>query len=341
MSKETKHLPADRVTIKTVAVDAGVSVAAVSKVMRGAYGVSDGLRKKVQTSIERLGYRPSVAARGMRGQTFTIGVLLVEIANPFVPQIIDGVNEVLAESDYKAMFGVGQSDMKLESKLIESMIDFHMDGLILVAPQLQGSQLARFAKQIPMVVIGHHEATASTFDTVNSDDQEGAAVAVRALAEKGIKDIAMLSLEIDDPHAANVVTQRELGYRKTMQKAGLANRVRILRVAYDNEKRPGAILNLMQQRNRPRAIFCWSDLDAVHVIDAAKQLKLRMPQDLAIIGYDNSSVAALATVNLSSIDQSGKRLGSLAGERLFNRIAGRATSSHVLVEPSLVKRRSH
>jgi LacI family transcriptional regulator len=341
MSKENRPLPASRVTIKTVATDAGVSVAAVSKVMRGAYGVSDGLRKKVNASIERLGYRPSVAARGMRGQTFTVGVLLVEIANPFLPQIIGGVNEVLAESNYKAMFGVGQSDMKLESKLIESMIDFHMDGLILVAPQLQGSQLARFAKQIPMVVIGHHEATASTFDTVNSDDQEGAAVAVRALAEKGIKDIAMLSLEIDDPHAANVVTQREFGYRKAMQKAGLVNRARILRVAYDNGKRPEAILNLMQQRNRPRAIFCWSDLDAVHVIDAAKQLKLRVPQDLAIIGYDNSSVAALASVNLSSIDQSGKRLGSLAGERLLNRIAGRTTSSHVLVEPSLVKRRSH
>ncbi len=334
-------MPASRVTIKTVAADAGVSVAAVSKVMRGAYGVSEVLRKKVQTSIERLGYRPSMAARGMRGQTFTIGVLLVEIANPFLPLIIDGVNEVLAESHYKAMLAVGQSDMKLESKLIESMIDYHMDGLILVAPQLQGSQLARYARQIPMVVIGHHEATASTFDTVNSDDQEGAATAVHALADKGIKDIAMLCLKMDDPQATNVESQREIGYRKAMQKEGLGSHIRFLRVAYNDKQRPAAILRHLQQRNRPRAIFCWSDLDAVHVIDAAKQLKLRVPQDLAIIGYDNSSVAALASVSLSSIDQSGKRLGSLAGERLLSRIAGRATPSHVLVEPLLAVRNSH
>ena len=341
MSKETKPLAAGRVTIKTVAANSGVSVAAVSKVLRGAYGVSETLRKKVQASIDHLGYRPSVAARGMRGQTFTIGVLLVEIANPFLPLIIEGVNEVLAESNYKAMLAVGQSDMKLESKLIESMIDYHMDGLILVAPQLQGSQLARFAKQIPMVVIGHHEATATAFDTVNSDDQEGAAVAIRALFEKGIRDIAMLSPVLDDPHAANVITQREIGYQKAMQKAGAASRARILRVAYDAHLRPAAIVELLQQRNRPRAIFCWSDLDAVHVIDAAMQLKLRVPQDIAIIGYDNSSVAALQTVSLSSIDQSGKRLGSLAGERLLSRISGRTTASHVLVEPSLFIRKSH
>jgi len=341
MSKPKAPPKSSRVTIKTVAADAGVSVAAVSKVMRNAYGVSVELRKKVQSSIDRLDYRPSVAARGMRGQTFTIGVLLVELANPFLPQIIDGVNEVLAESNYKAMLGVGQSDMKLEAKLIESMIDYRMDGLILVAPQLQGSQLAKFAKQIPMVIIGHHEATASTFDTVNSDDQEGAAVAVRAFVEAGIKDIAMLSIVLDDPNDANVITQRELGYKQAMQKAGIASHSRILRVAYDNQRRPKAVLELLQQRHRPRAVFCWSDLDAVHVIDAAKQLKLRVPQDIAVIGYDNSSVAGLATVNLSSIDQSGKRLGSLAAERLLTRIEGRSLSSHVLLEPSLRTRGSH
>ncbi len=340
MKKAAKPKSETRITIKTVAADAGVSVAAVSKVLRNAYGVSSALRKKVQASIARLGYRPSVAARGMRGQTYTIGVLLVEIANPFLPQVIGGVNEVLAESNYKAMMAVGQSDMKLEAKLIESMIDYRMDGLILVAPQLQGTQLARFAKQIPMVVIGHHEAAASTFDTINSDDQEGAAIAVRAFIDKGIKDIAMLSFELDDPQLTNVESQREIGYRKAMQKAGLGSYVRFLRVVYDDPGRPASVLKLLQL-HRPRAIFCWSDLDAVHVIDAAKKLKLRVPQDIAIIGYDNSSVAGLASVNLSSIDQSGRRLGSLASERLLSRIEGRSLVSHVLVEPSLMKRGSH
>jgi len=339
MSKQIK--PIARLTIKTVAADAGVSVAAVSKVMRNAYGVSDALRKKVLESIERLGYRPSVAARGMRGQTFTIGMLLVEIANPFLPQVIDGVNEILADANYQTLLGVGQSNSRLESSLLESMMAQKMDGLILVAPQLHGGQLAKFARQVPMVVIGHHEPTATTFDTVNSDDQEGAAIAVRALLDRGITDIAMLGVELDDPMGTNVETQREIGFRNAMKKAGLGNKAKTMHLPWEAKLRPAAIQKYLQQRGRPGALFCWSDLDAVHVIDTANRMKLRIPEDLAVIGYDNSSVAELAAVNLSSIDQSGKRLGTLAGERLLSRIAGRSVASHVLVEPFLAIRGSH
>jgi LacI family transcriptional regulator len=328
-----------RATIKTVAEDAGVSVAAVSKVLRNAYGVSDKLRARVQASIERLGYRPSIAARGMRGQTFTIGLLLVEIANPFLPQIIDGVNEVLFVSNYRALIGVGQSKAALESSLIDSMVSYRMDGLILVAPQLHGRELERFARQIPIVVVGHHEATATAFDTVNSDDQEGAAIAVRAFVERGYRDIAMLAPQFDDPEDNNVEAQREVGFIKAMKRAGL--NPRICSMSGEALARPAEIFSLLQSKGRPRAIFSWSDLDAVHVLDAAKRLRLRVPEDVAVIGYDNSSPAALAPISLSSIDQSGIRLGSLAAERLLSRIGGRTVASHVLIEPSLVARNTH
>ena len=101
MKTKIKPSTKTRVTITTVAADAGVSVAAVSKVLRNAYGVSELLRVKVQASIDKLNYRPSMAARGMRGQIFTVGVLLVEIANPFLPQIIDGAREVFADAAIK------------------------------------------------------------------------------------------------------------------------------------------------------------------------------------------------------------------------------------------------
>ncbi|WP_211217708.1 LacI family DNA-binding transcriptional regulator [Rubellimicrobium thermophilum] len=90
-------------TIRTVAADAGVSVAAVSKVMRNAYGVSEALRQKVEASIEKLGYRPSIAARGMRGQTYTFGVLLVDIENPFLPSIYHGIEDRAEAQGYKVM----------------------------------------------------------------------------------------------------------------------------------------------------------------------------------------------------------------------------------------------
>jgi LacI family transcriptional regulator len=213
-----------RATIKTVAAHAGVSVPAVSKVLRNAYGVSDTLRRKVEKAIAELGYQPNMAARAMRGRTATIGILLVEIANPFLTQIIDGVNEVLQPSGYKAMFGVGQSKITMEASLIERMISHQLDGLLLVAPQLHGDELARYAKQIPMVIIGHHEATATNFDTVNSDDQEGAAIVVRAFVERGHRDIAMLTMSRDETDTFNVERQREIGYMRAMREAGSTQR---------------------------------------------------------------------------------------------------------------------
>ena len=147
-----------RVTIRTVAADAGVSVAAVSKVMRNAYGVSDALRLKVEASIEKLGYRPSVAARGMRGRTFTLGVLLVGIDNPFLPGIYQGIESVTESAGYKIMVGVGAARARTEAQLIEQMIDNRMDGMILVASQIAGGTLEHYARQIPIVVVGHHEA---------------------------------------------------------------------------------------------------------------------------------------------------------------------------------------
>lgn len=341
MNEINSPRPADRVTIKTVAADAGVSVAAVSKVMRNAYGVSDSLRQKVTESIERLGYRPSVAARGMRGQTYTVGILLVEIANPFIPEIVDGITGVLEPSHYKAMFGIGHSATVLETSLIEAMIDNRMDGLILVAPRLVGETLARFARQIPLVAIGHHEATATEFDTVNADDQRGVAIAVQALRDSGHSDITMLSYRDEDATPANVVTQRERAYLAAMHAQGLADQARILSLDRGEQGVLRAIQAFLVMPNRPRAVFVWSDLDAITLINVAKMAGIRVPEDLAIIGYDNSRVAALPLIGLSSVDQSGRRLGALATQTLLDRIGGRSTPQHILQEPTLVRRTSH
>ena len=159
---KTPQAPGHRVTIRTVAEDAGVSVAAVSKVLRNAYGVSDALRQKVEESIGRLGYRPSVAARGMRGQTFTLGVLLVDIENPFLPSIYSGISSVADKAGYKLLVGIGAARMPLEVKMIEQMIDNRMDGVVLVAAQLSGETLETYARQIPIVAIGHHEPAAGS-----------------------------------------------------------------------------------------------------------------------------------------------------------------------------------
>lgn len=329
-----------RVTIKTVAADAGVSVAAVSKVMRNAYGVSEALRLRVEASIEKLGYRPSVAARGMRGRTFTLGVLLVGIDNPFLPGIYQGIESVAEAAGYKIMVGVGAARARTEVQLIEQMIDNRMDGLILVATQIAGETLERYAQQIPIVVVGHHEPYAQGYDTINNNDQMGAHLAVRALLDKGYREITHVTQAEQQDHFADVVAQREIGFRAAMAEAGLAERMRIIGLAQQLSARDAQIVELLSSPDRPKAIFCWSDLDAIPILNAAHRLGLRVPQDLAVVGYDNSPVAALSLVDLTSIDQDGPRLGRIAAEALFSRIQGRRVAEHVEIAPTLVVRGS-
>jgi LacI family transcriptional regulator len=328
-----------KVTIRTVAEDAGVSVAAVSKVLRNAYGVSDTLRQNVTASIERLGYRPSAAARSMRGRTFTVGILLVEIGNPFLPLVVDGVTDVLGPSNFKPLMGVGHSHRRVETSLIEQMIDFRMDGVILIAPQISGRVLARYARQIPIVVIGHHEATADSYDTVNSDDQAGAALAVDSLLAAGHRDIAMLTQKEPPDRDSSVVHQREQGFQRAMTRAGLGPG-RVYAVPHDGTSLTEDLRQIITAPDRPRTIFCWSDLFGIPLLNIARAEGLRVPEDLAIIAYDNSPVAALPLIDLSSIDQSARRLGTLAAETLLSRIEGRSAPHHILIEPKLARRSS-
>lgn len=337
--------PKARATIRTVAADAGVSVAAVSKVLRDAYGVSDALRAKVNASIERLGYRPSAAARGMRGRTYRVGILLIGITNPFLPEVIDGITETLRAASYHGMIGIGQSRTEIEASLIETMMDSHMDGLILIAPEMTSDVLSHYARQIPVVAIAQHDPAATAFDTVNSDDQMGAALAVEALIARGHSNIAMLMPDPSATQVHGVMHQREFGYRAAMRAAGLDDAVRVIVVphrppAQAAQSRDSVIRAVLGSPDRPSALFCWSDLVGVDVVNVARCMGLAIPGDLAVVGYDNSPVAALPLIGLASIDQGGRQLGTLAAQALLERINGRAEATHLTVPPHLVVRAS-
>lgn len=332
--------PAERVTIRHVAKDAGVSVAAVSKVLRNAYGVSDQLRQKVEASIEKLSYRPSFAARGMRGRTYTIGILIVELTNPFLPAVIESVIGCVSENGYKALVGVGHSVDQIEASMIEAMIDNRMDGVILIAPRISGKFLETFAQQIPIVAIAHHEQQATTYDTVNSDDRKGARLAVEALLERGYRDVAMVGYDPHVAEATEVLRQREVGYMDAMKAAGLERQARIHRLPPPGEDRSVQIDKLLKASNRARAMFVWSDLDAIPLLSACQALNIRVPEDLAIVGYDNSPPGAIPLVGLSSVDQNPVEMGRVAANLLLSRIGGRKRTEHMLIEPDVVARRS-
>jgi LacI family transcriptional regulator len=328
-----------RVTIRTVAEDAGVSVAAVSKVLRDAYGVSEAMRQRVQASIGKLGYRPHAAARGMRGQTYTLGVLLPDLRNPFFADIMAGVNDALERTQYQPLLGVGQSETPLEQALVDAMIDRQMDGLLLVGPRMRIDDVNAIAARVPTVVVGEHQPGAVGFDTVNNDDEHGGELAVAHLAEAGYRNILYFSLQLPEPQGG-VTTYREHGYRRAMAQFGLSRFIRVVLVQQSPREVQSTARRLLESRNRPEAIFCWTDFIALQVLSVAREMGLSVPGDLALVGYDNTSYCDLAQNSLTSIDQSGQVLGLQAARLLIERIKGRDTAEHFVVTPRLVARGS-
>lgn len=328
-----------RVTIKTVAADAGVSVAAVSKVLRDAYGVSDALRARVQASIEKLNYRPHAAARGMRGRTYTLGILLPDMRNPFFADILDGLNDALERTQYQPLMGVSESTETTELSLIESMIDRQMDGLIMIGPRLMPDAVEAIAERIPTTLVGYYAPLSQGFDTVNNNDIFGAELVVRHLIENGYQRIAMVSL--DQPTDGSVIIhRREVGYTQAMSAGGLGHNISIVRCPRSAREVLMAVHHMLEGRNRPEALFCWTDSIALQAISAASELGLSIPDDIAIVGYDNTIYCDMAQNSLTSIDQSGQVLGLQAARLLIERIDGRKQGEHFVVTPRLVARGS-
>ena len=329
-----------RVTIRNVAEDAGVSVAAVSKVLRDAYGVSEALRSRVRASIDRLGYRPHAAARGMRGQTYTLGFLIPDLRNPFFADIMAGVNEALERTQYQTLLGVSDSAPALELALIEAMTDRQMDGLIIIGPRLAPEALVPICARTPTVMIANHAGPDANFDTVNNDDQLGATLVVQHLVERGYRHIAFLSQRLDPMVDSSVTAHREIGYRRAMEAAGLGRHIQVAYAHQTSRETQTVARHLLEGRNRPDAIFCWTDFIALEVLSVARDLGLSVPGDLAVVGYDNTSYCDLAQNALTSIDQSGQVLGLQAARLLIERIKGRDKSDHYVVTPRLVARAS-
>ncbi|WP_371657705.1 LacI family DNA-binding transcriptional regulator [Streptomyces sp. NBC_00280] len=334
---------AKRATIADVARSAGVSTSAVSKVLTNAYGVSPAMRERVQAAMAELGYRPHAAARGMRGRTYTIGILLASIRNPFYADLLEGVDALLRDSEYAVFIGSsGSAEMDDQTKLIHAMVDRQMDGLILIAPAVARTEVVRIAADVPTVVLGHHDPSPA-YDCVVNQDGLGVDLVVDHLVGLGHRDIAHLS----HPTVRGTQWQQRpehhvrAAYGEAMARHGLADLARVVNSGYSDEGGYRGAMELLTSTRPPTAIFAGADVAATGVFRAAAELGLRIPGDLSLAGYNNTSVAALAPVSLTSVDQAGAMMGETAARLLLERIEKRRERSVVTAStPHLVVRGS-
>ncbi|WP_433378953.1 LacI family DNA-binding transcriptional regulator [Actinoplanes sp. CA-142083] len=331
-----------RVTIIDVARHAQVSTTAVSKVLRNAYGASPAMRAKVQQAITELGYRPSAAARGLRGQTYTIGVMLPELRNLFFADILDGITAQLGGTDYQVLLAPGCNGEKEEARVIEAMIDRNMDGLVLIAPVSSRTRLNSVARSVPTVVVGRHGSSA-TYDTVTDDDVAGAALVVEHLAGLGHRRIAHIEHHETDPVRLVEMpnAQRANGYRESMRAHGLADEIDIASTTYTHEGGYLGAKELLARPRRPTAIFAGADVVALGALEAVAEAGLSVPGGISVVGYDNSALAAFGPVSLTSVDQDGRQMGANAARLLVDRIGEHDRRTvQVKLSPTLVVRRT-
>ncbi|GAA2212829.1 LacI family DNA-binding transcriptional regulator [Nonomuraea monospora] len=328
-------------TIADVASHAQVSVTAVSKVINNAYGVSPAMKDKVRTAIDELGYRPQAVARGMRGRTFTIGLVLPHIRNPFFADILDGLTAHLENTDYQAFMIQGGATRKVEHRAVDALMDRQVDGIIMVAPLASRSRLEEVAKEKPLVVLARHERSPH-YDSVFDDDEAGAELVVEHLIGLGHRRIAHITHQDDSiARPADLLHNiRSAAYERVMREHGMAAEIAIATSFYSEKGGYDGARELLSRTPRPTAIFAGADQAAFGALAAAHEAGLSVPADVSIAGYDNTHLAALPNIALTSVDQDGGEMGRAAGKLLLERVEGRMTPVRFSVTPSLVVRSS-
>lgn len=328
------------ITIEDVARAAGVSRAAVSKVIRDAYGVSDEMKTKVEAAIVELGYRPRVSARAMRGSTYTFGIEIPTIKNPFFTKIISGAAAALEGTRYQLIIAPMGPHHDRGPQAIQVLADRQVDGILAVSTAVDPEWLEDLALHTPVVMLGRHDDSRN-YDTLVNDDYEGARLAVRHLYDLGHRDIVHVTIDPiwenhlpTGPHAV-----RARSYRQTMTELGLADKVRIVYLTGEEDGAREVTLSILGEEVRPTAFFAGHDELALGVLTAVAELGFTA-SDVSVVGYDDTEIAGHPLVSLTSINQSGTRMGEITVRLLLERIAGRTEPVHEVITPMLMARKT-
>jgi LacI family transcriptional regulator len=325
-----------RVTIRDVAAQAGVSVATVSKVINGRYGVAADTTARVQAVINDLGYQASLVAQSLRNhRTNVIGILVADL-EPFSAELLKGAADAIRGSGFEMVVysagGLAHDHVGWERRYLSRLSGTLIDGAVLVTPTVVDVNYGA-----PIVAIDPHTGQ-SELPTIDSDNLRGGQLATAHLLGLGHRRIGMLSGRPDLESSR----LREQGYRQAMAAAGLpVSEDLVLVGGYDAQASAECTRTLLTSADPPTAIFAANDVSAIAAIQAAVGLGLRVPADLSVVGFDNIPESALCSPPLTTVNQPIRKMGERSIQLLLQLMRGdHVEHTHITLQTDLVVRRS-
>jgi DNA-binding LacI/PurR family transcriptional regulator len=328
------------VTIDEVARLAGVSKTTVSKHLNGVPYVSDRAAMRIDAAIAELDFRPNRLARSLAtNRTSSLAVVIPSITNPFYPDLVAAIDTEASKRGYDLILVSTGGDAGREAKLVDDLRRKRVDGFLFASVRVDDSELNQLVAHGEKIVMVSRHVEGVTADYVVPDNRAGAVMATEHLIRLGHRAIGYLG----GPISVVAFRDRLLGYRATMVSHGLEVDPRWV-VVTESGTDAGfrGALQLFHADERPTALFVGSDVMALGVLEAAQCSGWTIPDDLALVGFDNISFARVAAVPLTTVDGRTAELGRIAVQLLVDRIEGNGVSSvkHITLPPALIVRRS-
>ena len=322
------------VKLKDVAARAGVSVQTVSNVIRGNHAhVGTATRRQVLEAIEDLNYQPNTAARHLRnGRVGLIALAIPDLANPYYADLGNAIVAAAAARGYTVLLDHTRFDRASEYQAIGGLRPHAIDGVILDPQALETSDLRTLQERVPVVLVGENLIDAP-YDHVAVDNVGAARMATRHLLALGRRRIAALG--VDEAKTAGAAHLRTRGYSNALAEAGRAIDPRLLVSGHHWHREDGAqaMRALLTLDDPPDAVFCFNDLLALGAMRTLHEAGRRIPDDVAVVGYDDIDDGRFANPSLTTISPDKDEIGRLAVELLVGRIVGTRAGPPEHIEP--------
>jgi LacI family transcriptional regulator len=331
-----------RVSIREVAARAGVSLGTVSNVLNRPQRVAPETRARVERAVRELGFVPDGSARQLRrGRSHTIGVVVLDVANPFWGEVTRGIESVTSAQEFVLILGSSDESADKEARFLHMLDERRVDGLLIAPVEDDERYLKRIEDSGTPIVLLDRISETGTLSSVGVDDVRGGEMAASHLFEQGHEQIAF----VNGPVSIRWCADRRRGVLRAAAESGLDPAKAVLEVTTGSlTARAGeeAVEQFLDAAPRPTALVCANDLLALGVLRKLSEQGISVPHDVALVGYDDVDFAAVLSPPLTSVRQPAYEVGRTAAQLLLEELhtPHRRQPRQVLFQPELIARSS-